>query len=370
MKLFHKNILAWCISIFTSLVLLEIGAKLVFGYLENSKTLGLDRYEIRDPKHPSNWVLNPGYTGTLSQLIEEKDKNGNVLAVKYLKERGEALRSPSDDIIMKVNQDGFKGPELRDSKLKILAIGDSCTFGSHFDKYAYPRKLERLLLKQGFDVEVINGGVEGYSPRNVLFRIDEFLKLRPQIVTIYLGWNALFVGDENAPFYTIKLMQVTLSKLFPKQTAIYAYQKAKKPDKDAKEVDALNDFKPHFMDDLEEIIQKFTTNGSHVVLLTLPCLFDMETFPTKKAMVNGHLPTFTNNPFVLAKLSEEYNQRLREISALKEISLIDLELWGKEALVPKDKYFFDSVHLYEEGQEMIGAFLAEKLIPLIERKKI
>jgi hypothetical protein len=34
-------------------------------------------------------------------------------------------------------------------------------------------------------------------------------------------------------------------------------------------------------------------------------------------------------------------------------------------LKPRDRFFFDSVHLYEEGQTGIGMYLAEQLQPLI-----
>ena len=45
------------------------------------------------------------------------------------------------------------------------------------------------------------------------------------------------------------------------------------------------------------------------------------------------------------------------------LQVIDLEKWSAVALQPRDKYFFDSVHLYEEGQAMIGMEIAAELAP-------
>jgi hypothetical protein len=55
------------------------------------------------------------------------------------------------------------------------------------------------------------------------------------------------------------------------------------------------------------------------------------------------------------------SKRLRELAQRLGVELIDLEEWSRAALEPRDRYFFDSVHLYEEGQEKIGEFLAERL---------
>ena len=48
------------------------------------------------------------------------------------------------------------------------------------------------LNSRGIAVEVVNGGVEGYSSRNVLFEIERYKALKPEIVTLYIGWNSLF----------------------------------------------------------------------------------------------------------------------------------------------------------------------------------
>ena len=64
-------------------------------------------------------------------------------------------------------------------------------------------------------------------------------------------------------------------------------------------------------------------------------------------------------------MSEEHNVRLRQLAVQEGVSLVDLEEWGLKALEPRDRFFFDSVHVYEEGQEMIGRYLATEILPVL-----
>ena len=80
----------------------------------------------------------------------------------------------------------------------------------------------------------------------------------------------------------------------------------------------------------------------------------------------GHLPTFTDNPYVLAKMSEGYNAELRKLATREGLQLIDLDAWSHHALTPRDEYFSDSVHLYEDGQEMIGSYIVGELSPTVK----
>ena len=147
-----------------------------------AKALGLDPYERIDPRDPSNWCLRPGLRMTLADVIENKRRDGHVLAVKYLEARAPVLGVRPGDTAIAIDQDGYRGPEIDRShaRFRILAIGDSCTFGTAFgESYPYPRVLEAELRRRGRDVEVINAGVEGYGPANVLARLDEFKSWSP-----------------------------------------------------------------------------------------------------------------------------------------------------------------------------------------------
>ena len=149
----------------------------------------------------------------------------------------------------------------------------------------------------------------------------------------------------------------------PQHRALLAYEKPKHPDRDAPEVRALDDWTPSFVPDLGGLVDAFQSAGSKVVLLTLPGLYVMDEAPDARTLEKGHLPPFTDNPYVLARMAERYNDCVRGMARTRGLQVIDLEAWGRKALEPRADYFFDSVHLYEEGQHLIGVHLAEALAP-------
>lgn len=172
---------------------LEGGARLFFAVKDQFRNAvvtvdpnTLDDYEEPDAQHAWNWRPKPGYSATIAQIIQAKRQSGRVLAEQLLTQRATDLNVAPDSVVMRINAQGFKGPDLDQthSRVRILTIGDSCTFGTMFDEYSYPRALERELARLGKPVEVVNGGVEGYGPANVLGRIDEFKALRPEITTL------------------------------------------------------------------------------------------------------------------------------------------------------------------------------------------
>src|SRR5207244_4071743 len=117
---------------------------------------GLNWYEMVDPNDPRNWRLRPGTTLTLGQLLKAKRTHGAILAVSQLETVAEKYSIERDSAVFHVNSQGYKGPELRATpKIRILTLGDSCTFGSLVDRFSYARVIESSLNSKGFDVEVV-----------------------------------------------------------------------------------------------------------------------------------------------------------------------------------------------------------------------
>lgn len=372
-------------------IIVEMTARIALTYknqfyvlIGNNKINDLNDYSVQDFQHPWHWRLKAGYSQTLQQAIEAKKTTGRILAVEHLRKAAEKFHVKEDEVIFNVNSDGFKGPEMdkKHSRPRILTIGDSCTFGGLVDKYTYPRSLERELRSKGLNVEVVNAGVEGYAPVNVLYRIEEFKALKPEITTLYIGWNALYSDDEGnladgfeRYLYTVKLLKKAYGKINAavagkQNAALQAYNKAKHADKDAATIRRLDGYVPPFIKDIEKIIVEMQSVGSKVVIITLPGLFSIHEIASDKALKIGHLPFFTDNPYVLAKLSEQYNIALRKMAVQYGLTVIDLEKWGDKTFQPRDEYFFDSVHLYEEKQELIGVYMANELLPILPARRL
>lgn len=329
----------------------ELSENLFFSFLARGELI-LDPYEMASPTAGGHWVLRPNfpYANTPANA-------------------GKIRRSPW--VRLQTNKHGFRGPDIDEdhSRIRILSLGDSVTFGIR--KMAYPRIVEDVLKEAGIPVEVINAGVEGYAPRNLLYEISRYVSLQPELVTIYIGWNALY-----SPSYWLEENQRCVRFLwFVKNVSRNLYRRfigeeayAKKllartplPNAYSEQVMYSEKFTPSFLGKIEKIIDHLEAGGSRVFLLTLPALFVSDEKPTMKALKIGHLPAFTVNPYVLAKITERYNQSLRDMASRRGLGLIDLAVWSKHHMVPRDEFFSDSVHLTGEGLVRVGNFVADQL---------
>lgn len=96
---------------------------------------------------------------------------------------------------VEVNGHGLRGPDRPYEKpaglRRVLALGDSVTFGFSLDyEDTFVARLEQLLRARGEAVEVINGGVGGYSPWQVHeFLATEGLRYRPDLAIVFLVLN-------------------------------------------------------------------------------------------------------------------------------------------------------------------------------------
>jgi lysophospholipase L1-like esterase len=106
-----------------------------------------------------------------------------------------------DGAAFRTNALGLRGPEVvDDDRVRILAAGDSCTFGwAVAESEAYPARLERVLDEHagGRRYQVINAGVPGYtSYQGLVYLRERGLTLRPKLVLIDYGFNDTFrTGD-------------------------------------------------------------------------------------------------------------------------------------------------------------------------------
>ena len=102
---------------------------------------------------------------------------------------------------IRINDYGFRGtdfPRRKDPEaVRIMCLGDSCTFGAPGDDSPYPYQLERQL--EGMDLErehqVINAGVDDHASINAQLRLPRLLAFEPDILIVYIGWNDMWLGN-------------------------------------------------------------------------------------------------------------------------------------------------------------------------------
>lgn len=114
----------------------------------------------------------------------------------------EFLLTGKQETTFTTNKLGLRDRELGDGdgKIRVLALGDSCTWGWQVGQdETYPRVLQRLLdERHGPGIyRVINAGAPGYTSYQGLIYLQEHgAELKPDVVIIAFGFNdSLTNGD-------------------------------------------------------------------------------------------------------------------------------------------------------------------------------
>ena len=115
---------------------------------------------------------------------------------------------------VRINQQGFRGPELTDpppGSERIILAGDSFTFGNGCpEEGTLAVRLEAELRERGHPAQVINGGVPAYNADNVVALIRErLLPLAPTRVIYVMLYNDV----DAAPPKTIVPDDATIDPL-------------------------------------------------------------------------------------------------------------------------------------------------------------
>jgi lysophospholipase L1-like esterase len=349
---------------------------------EQLAVTGLDDWEVPAESGENHWYLRRDFTYTLGDSIEAKRRQGRDLSVAELEKR--LTRESADTVYLRVNRDGYRGPELdpTHSRPRIVMNGDSVTFGIVAgEDVPYPRVVERTLAARGVPVEVVNAGVEGYGIPNVLRRTDELAALKPEIVTALIGWNDMMGQPRPGPsyirwledrFYAFRAIR-RLPRIY--RQVVHGEEfgnwmlAPRVADLQGNDLADANHFRPERIGLVREFVLKMQAAGAKPVIFTLPGLYVMDQEPTERAMSFGFVTPWSTNPYVLARMTEIYNDELRALGRETGATVIDLDAWSRDALQPRDRYFFDSVHLTDEGLRLMGEHIATELEPLLPARR-
>jgi lysophospholipase L1-like esterase len=272
---------------------------------------------------------------------------------------------------IEINNLGFRGPETSVQKppgtFRIVALGDSTTFGHREAMLsAYPAQLEVALNGPAGSCErryeVINAGVEGYSARHVLARLEkEVLPIAPDMVIIYVGWNDLFGRDperrlpdvDRNSWFNRLLRESYLLKGATKIVfeRIRPLQEAVTPERVAR----YQRFVPaSFSEETRRIVATARAGGVQVALATLPSLLGAEDWEVSRAIL--HYPAFTARPELLRILWERYNQAIRQLAEEMDVPLLDLAQ-GVRSVRNGRTLFIDTLHFNTAGYHVVAEIL-------------
>ena len=260
--------------------------------------------------------------------------------------RGAFMQQP-----VTINGLGLRGPEPREPRprRRLLCVGDSITFGYGVgDDQTYPAALGRALAAR--DVEVVNGGVTGYTSHQVRKLLERVAPpLRPDVVVVCIGWNDRTLRLATDREYDRRLRVAARLDGLADHLYLYRALSSLYRDAHAPGAPAARD-RPRvpiadYRDNLAAIVQQARAGGGQAVFLALP-----------------HRSRFEGPP-----LDPAYPQALRESAGALAVPLLDVGVLGDGA--PREgneRYFIDSLHLSAEGAEE----MARTLVPQLEAKGV
>jgi lysophospholipase L1-like esterase len=360
---------------------LEIAARYIWHKKYNEWLTGQLHGYDRVDSHRSIIVPIPNTAMTVARYREELTFHQKPLGMNYLKRSLADELLPDSAVLFTINQYGYKGPEFNLPKppntIRILAIGDSCTWGPPDDRFSYPRILEKELNMRVTDkdavVEVINAGVPGSSLEKAAKRIDEFKDTDPDIVTIFLGWNGT-IGradpDKISSLYRYSALYKVFYHLIQNRSDTGLSEPSRPKTYYDDSLSAAYheiDFESDLMD-LDFLVRSFQQNSNiRIVLITLAGLFDWRVEPDEKSLQFAYPISSTNNLYAYAILTKKFNQVLRDYSRANGLSLIDFEEYAWKALRPRSDFFHDSVHPNLRGYREMGIYFSSELLPLVNQ---
>jgi len=278
-------------------------------------------------------------------------------------------RSLNKEVV--VNSDGFSGAELLedgDDLWRIVAVGDSNTFGAGSLHHSYPGALQRILREQakpGRRFEVINAGIQGLDSLHALRRLRaKVLPLDPDVITIYIGWNDLMkldpLGDSGIPAVSQVsrfIDRLWLVKGMRKLVFLWIRPRIDPPATGPESRSGrFTDFVPHaYIKNVEMMIEEIREIGAKPMIFTLPTVvrenFTVEDVRNARVFFPYYPSAYSIGD--LLEILAAYNRAIRTIALENSVPLVDLERTFEDRPDYRD-LFWDTMHPNFEGNEIIA----------------
>jgi lysophospholipase L1-like esterase len=274
-----------------------------------------------------------------------------------------------------INSLGFRGAEFDPVKpagtFRMIALGDSSTFGLAGEACNYSAALERLLRTWGAPrrYEVVNAGVEGYDSEDALRLLEKrALGYQPDLVTVYIGWNDLVKRDPmdtkasgESKWLAYRMYDVYLIRFWRK--VVFAILRPMVMtvghEMPTEEEAAYAHYVPSvFVRNLERIVQLVRGRGVPLVFLTLPSPLKTDMHP--EDIKKLYFPYYTYNLKRFALAYQRYNDIIRGVARANGVPVVDLAA----RLADRGDLFMDTSHPTCAGHTAIAGEIQRGLIEL------
>ena len=355
----------------------ELGARLVWKTLYNNWLEGQLHGSDELDRHRSLIIPQAGINQTVEEHRASLKNHGKTIGLAQFEDLVNELSLADSTPILSISSLRFRGPEIVVPKpvgvFRIVTIGDSVTWGPPVDGTTYPAVMGKNLAPILIDrcekkLEVVNAGVPGYNFERVLKRIDEYLAVEPDLVTVYLGWNRtigradprknqrLYHRYALYRFYYHGIVNRDDTGLTTDYNTRTAFNSEDPALAGYSDYDFGEDIKG-----LNELVEAFRARDIPVTLITLAGLLDWRITPDQRALEIAFPIASTQNLFAYPLLTRQFNEEIRQFARQRDLGLIDFEEYAYHEFEPRSDYYTDSVHMTIRGYAAFGRYLADQL---------
>ncbi|MFO0687463.1 MAG: GDSL-type esterase/lipase family protein [Myxococcota bacterium] len=287
------------------------------------------------------------------------------------------------DLPVDVAPSGVAG-DRRDARIRIAALGDSCTFGAGDPESTWPAALARRLARETgggsspraahgrVAAVVVNAGIAGLRSDEAIGRLAYTLAVvHPDVVPIYLGWNDLM---KDAP--RSQTRAAPLSRLWRAIDDLWLVRGLRKllffhlrarfgapRTGPAGETGRFTGFRPdHFEANLHHLIAATRAAGARPLLVTLPHSLRRDLTPMELLDPIRQYPYFWAGNALgdFVDLIDRYNETIRRVAESEAVPVADLAA-RFDRIERKPAYFLDTMHPNRRGNELIAEVLERTL---------
>lgn len=232
-----------------------------------------------------------------------------------------------------------------EQKPELVFMGCSCTDWGKYDQFF----VELVEARQGSSPDYSNFAVAGWSSYQGLQQLKrDIVRIKPEIVTIFFGWNDHWIGfgieDKEVPKTNSFLEEIRLVQLVKKST-MAAKAGNEKPNRVSPE---------DFEYNLAEMVRIARENNIIPVLLTAP-----------SAHQKGNEPAYLGERWLrnlsdLIPLHKKYIAVVRKVAKEKNVILCDLAAEFEKIPIGRRRvelFTSDGIHPSPAGDRLIASYL-------------
>lgn len=280
-----------------------------------------------------------------------------------------------------LNAAGFRTHEFAPKPpgvYRILALGDSCTFGVIGLTYVsepYPRALERRIAERAGPgrVEVLNAGQGGYGTwHGVMLLRSKLRGLDPDLITVRYGWNDLLLSpgrtrlpESRLAFAIEDALLRTKSYAFLRRVVIELRALVQPAaERSLASYAALREWQPavpleEFERNLRRIVEIGRGRGADVWLLTLPRSPNPSERAARRLSQHSRLSVER-----LAAIHDAYNDAIRAVGSSLGAPVVDVQRAYAEDPATVRFIPTDLIHPNQAGHDLEAELLYQRLVAL------